>query len=111
MKRRYRLQDMREDHDLKQKDVAEILQISRQYYTRYENEQNEIPVHHLIVLARYYDVSLDYLTGLIDHPHPIEENKIYTTTNERKVLQEYRKASKNIKKAIHFMLNIERDEE
>lgn len=61
-----RIKDLRIDHDLSQQNVAEILQISRQYYTRYERGQVEIPVRHLITLAKYYNVSLDYLTGIKD---------------------------------------------
>lgn len=58
------LKDERIDHDLLQKDVADILKISQQYYSRYENGEFDIPIRHLIVLAKLYNVSIDYLVGL-----------------------------------------------
>ncbi len=56
-----RMRDLREDNDLKQREVAEVLQITQQVYSRYENGDNEIPIHHLITLARFYNVSTDYI--------------------------------------------------
>ena len=63
-----RLRDLREDSDKKQGDVASILNISRQQYQLYESGKRELPMHHFIQLAKYYNVSLDYLAGLIDTP-------------------------------------------
>ena len=63
-----RLRDLREDADKKQADIAELLGISRQHYSLYERGDRELPMHHFITLARYYTVSLDYLSGLIDKP-------------------------------------------
>lgn len=59
-----RLKDLREDKDLRQKDVAEILQITTQQYSLYERGDREIPFHHAITLAKFYNVSLDYIAGL-----------------------------------------------
>ncbi|MBQ7907247.1 MAG: helix-turn-helix transcriptional regulator [Clostridia bacterium] len=67
----YRLKDMREDSDKTQEEIATILGIKRQQYARYESGLQEIPLHHLITLAKYYNVSLDYLTGLIVTPKPL----------------------------------------
>ena len=58
-----RLRDLREDHDKSQNDIAEILNISRQHYSLYERGERELPMHHFITLANYYNVSLDYLAG------------------------------------------------
>ena len=63
-----RLRDLREDADQKQAEIAEILGISRQHYSLYERGDRELPMHHFVTLARYYNVSLDYLAGLIDKP-------------------------------------------
>ena len=63
-----RLRDIREDSDKKQEEVAEILKITRQQYQLYESGKRELPMHHFITLARYYNVSLDYLAGLIQTP-------------------------------------------
>lgn len=59
-----RIKDLREDNDLLQKDIAGILGISQQYYSEYENGKRTITISHLITLAKYYDVSIDYLVGL-----------------------------------------------
>ena len=58
-----RLRDLREDADLSQKQVAEILHIQQTVYSRYERGYQTIPVGHLLVLADYYHVSVDYLLG------------------------------------------------
>lgn len=63
-----RLCDMREDHDKTQADIAKILNMPRQQYNRYETGARELPMHHFITLAKYYNVSLDYLAGLTDKP-------------------------------------------
>ena len=63
-----RLRDLREDNDKKQEDIANVLGISRQQYQLYESGKRELPMHHFITLARYYNVSLDYLAGLTDTP-------------------------------------------
>ena len=63
-----RIRELREDADKSQADVAEILQMKQQQYARYEKGDQEIPLHHLIELAKYYRVSLDYIVGLTDIP-------------------------------------------
>ena len=62
---------MREDNDKNQSDIALLLGMKYQQYARYENGEREIPLHHLITLAKYYNVSLDYLAGLIDKPRQL----------------------------------------
>ncbi len=59
-----RIRDMREDSDLSQAQVADILQITRQQYQLYESGKREMPMHLFILLAKHYKVSLDYLAGL-----------------------------------------------
>ena len=63
-----RLRDLREDNDKSQEEIAEILGTSRRQYSKYELGKQELPMHHFIALARYYNVSLDYLAGLVDTP-------------------------------------------
>lgn len=58
-----RLRDLREDHDLTQKEIAAVLGIDQRVYSTYETGKREIPVHHLIKLADYYHVTTDYLLG------------------------------------------------
>lgn len=61
-----RIRELREDNDLLQKDVAKILKTTQQVYSRYEKGENEIPVRHIITLAKFYKVSGDYILGLSD---------------------------------------------
>ena len=58
-----RLRDLREDADLNQTDIAEYLGIQQTVYSRYERGVRTIPLEHLIRLADFYNVSLDYLVG------------------------------------------------
>ena len=67
-----RLRDLREDHDKTQGEIAALLHVSQQHYCLYENGKRELPMHHFITLSRYYNVSLDYLAGLIDTPRKLE---------------------------------------
>ena len=67
-----RLKDMREDSDKKQEDIALVLNITRQQYQLYESGRREMPMHHFVTLAEYYNVSLDYLAGLIDTPRKVK---------------------------------------
>lgn len=59
-----RLKDLREDRDLTQEFIGSLLNTTQQQYSKYENGVQEIPVHHLITLAKYYKISLDNLVGL-----------------------------------------------
>lgn len=58
-----RVRDLREDHDLKQKELAKILGISQWTYSHYENGTRKIPLDILVALADYYHCSADYLLG------------------------------------------------
>lgn len=58
-----RMQDLREDSDLSQKQISKILNISQRCYSHYETGTRNIPLEQLIRLADYYNISLDYLVG------------------------------------------------
>ena len=66
-----RIRDIREDHDLTQSQIGQILQIKYQQYARYESGEREIHLPHIITLARFYNISIDYIAGLIDTPEPL----------------------------------------
>ncbi len=68
-----RLRDLREDAEKTQADIAKVLGTTYQYYNKYENGVRPMPIDRYIVLAKYYNVSLDYLTGLIPTPRPLYE--------------------------------------
>ncbi len=75
-----RVRDIREDKEKTQGDIAEVLKITRQQYQLYESGERELPMHHFITLARYYNISLDYLAGLTDKPRTLD-GKPYNVKN------------------------------
>jgi len=73
------LRDLRIDHDLTQKDIAKVLGISQQHYSKYENGENDLPLHHFSTLAEYYRVSADYLLGRCTFHAKKELDTVYAT--------------------------------
>ena len=65
-----RLKDLREDKDLAQKEVAALLGIDQRVYSTYETGKREIPTRFVVILARYYKTSADYILGLTNNPKP-----------------------------------------
>ena len=65
-----RLKDLREDRDLTQAQVAEVIGTSQQHYGKYETGNIVIPFDRVVALAKYYNVSLDYIAGYINEPRP-----------------------------------------
>lgn len=61
-----RLKDLRNDKDLTQAQVAQILHIAQNTYSRYETGDKNIPLEALIILAQFYETSIDYITGITD---------------------------------------------
>lgn len=63
MKYNERIRQIRENHSLTQQKVADLLSVGQRTYADYESGKTRIPVDNLLILARYYDVSMDYITG------------------------------------------------
>ncbi len=63
-----RIRDLREDNDLRQRQLADYLNCSQQVYSNYELGQRDIPTDVLIRLSDFYQVSVDYLLGLTKNP-------------------------------------------
>ena len=61
-----RMRNLREDNDKTQQQIADYLGTSQTMYARYERGANELPIHHLLALCKYYNVSADYILGLSD---------------------------------------------
>ncbi len=70
-----RLKDIREDNDLSQTQIAQVLGIQQTQYSRYERGAVQMSIDKYIMLAKYYNISLDYITGIIDEPKKIQNNK------------------------------------
>ncbi|MBO5562056.1 MAG: helix-turn-helix transcriptional regulator [Firmicutes bacterium] len=58
-----RLRDLREDHDMNQTQIANLINTSQTVYSRYDRGFQTIPVEHLMILADFYGVSVDYILG------------------------------------------------
>ena len=69
------IRNLREDHDLRQQQMAELLHISRTSYCAHENGVSEFSPEQLIQLADFYQTSVDYLLGLTDDPRPYPRRK------------------------------------
>lgn len=65
-----RLKELREDNDLLQKQIAITLGITRQQYGLYESGERNIPIDKMITLAKFYNTSLDYITGITNEKKP-----------------------------------------
>jgi transcriptional regulator with XRE-family HTH domain len=71
-----RMRNLREDSDKTQKELAIVLKTSQTMYARYERGANELPIRHLITLAKFYDVSTDYLLGLTNEKKPFPKKQL-----------------------------------
>ena len=78
-----RLRDLREDHDLTQDALVYRLGMHKTTYTNYEQGKRELPFCLAIRLAQLYNVSLDYIAGLIDDPKAIHGSNLYHHEGER----------------------------
>lgn len=67
-----RIKEIREDRDIKQKEIAEILQTDQSYYSKYERGLHPMTADQIIILCRYYNLSADYMLGLSDEPRKIK---------------------------------------
>lgn len=109
MKKFERLRDLREDNDLTQADIAKVLGTTPQKVSEYENGNLVMKIDKYIKLARYYNVSLDYLTGLIETPQPLETGRalqlVGLTQKQQNLLTAY-KSHPEYQKAIDKLLDI-----
>ena len=84
-----RLKELREDHDLIQKDLADYLKIDQSNYSKYELEKINIPIETLIKIANFYNTSIDYLLYRTDNRNPYaksiikEEDTLYENEKEK----------------------------
>lgn len=74
MKYNERIREIREDHALTQQKVADLLHIGQRTYSDYESGKTRIPIDNIMILAKFYDISMDYITGAsnIQGPYPKE---------------------------------------
>lgn len=70
IKMKLRIRDLREDRDLTQTALAEILHCDQSLYSKYERGERALPLELAVKLAKFYGTSVDYLVGLTDNPRP-----------------------------------------
>ena len=70
MKYNERIRDLREDQSLTQQSIADLLHIGQRTYADYESGKTRIPVDSLLILARFYNVSMDYIAGASNQKKP-----------------------------------------
>lgn len=88
-----RIRALREDSDKKQSEIADALFMKLTQYGRYERGERELPLNVAVAIAKYYNVSLDYITGLSD------EKNSFSTTN---LTAEEKSFIKNLRKLTPF---------
>ena len=72
MKYNERIRELREDHSLTQQKVADLLHVGQRTYADYESGKTRIPIDNIMILAKFYNISMDYITGAsnIQKPYP-----------------------------------------
>lgn len=78
------LKKIREDRDLTQKQISEVLGIEQTNYSKYELGKNMMGIDKYMALAKFYDVSIDYLSGLTDEPRTLNGSKTLTYKKAKK---------------------------
>ena len=71
----YRIKDLRDDYNLSQSDIAAVIGTTQQQYSKIECGKSDISGEKLILLAQYYNVSVDYILGLTNEPKPLYQKK------------------------------------
>lgn len=99
-----RIRDLREDMDKTQNEIAEYLGTTTQYYGKYELGYSEIPFERAIMLAKYYNVSLDYIAGLTNNKRGLASSDL--SESEQELLRFAASLSKEEKKRISELAEI-----
>lgn len=104
-----RIRDLREDNDLLQKQICEVIGCKQQQYQLYESGKREIPVHQLILLADFYNVSLDYITGRTKEKNYLSNKGL--SDDETMLIKKYRSLSEGGKGNIMGRIELLEEQE
>lgn len=88
-----RLKDLKEDEELKQCNIAKIIGVSENQYGRYERGECDIPLEKALILADYYNVSLDYIAGRTNDKRGLTRSEL--SDDETMIIKKYRSLSEN----------------
>lgn len=102
--------ELREDHDYSQSDIAAVLGISQQHYSKYETGEYEFPLRHFITLAKYYSVFADYLIGRCsyDEKKPLEMVYVTRDCTCEKLVQDILSLSEHGREAVVEYIELQR---
>lgn len=102
--------ELREDHDYSQSEIASVLGISQQHYSKYETGEYELPLRHFITLAEYYGVSADYLIGRCSLSEKSALEMIYVTRDCtcEKLVQDTLSLSEHGRKSVVEYVELQR---
>ena len=102
--------ELREDHDYSQSDIAAVLGISQQHYSKYETGEYEFPLRHFITLAKYYSVFADYLIGRCsyDEKKPLEMVYVTRDCTCEKLVQDIFSLSEHGREAVVEYIELQR---
>lgn len=102
--------ELREDHDYSQTDIATVLGISQQHYSKYETGDYDLPLRHFITLAEYYGVSADYLIGrsTYDERKPMEMIYVTRDCTCEKLIQDILSLSEHGRNAVVEYVGLQR---
>ncbi|MBD5154487.1 MAG: helix-turn-helix transcriptional regulator [Oscillibacter sp.] len=104
------LRELREDHEYSQSDIAAILGISQQHYSKYETGEYELPLRHFITLANFYGVSADYLIGRCSYDEKTSLELVYITRDYtcEKLVQDTLSLSEHGRKSVVEYVELQR---
>ena len=97
-----RLRDLKEDSDMTQKQVADIIGVSINHYGKYERGETDIPFEKAVILAKYYNVRLDYLAGRTKNQKGIYSPTL--TEEEEQLLEMFRNLTERNKGKLELFL-------
>lgn len=103
-----RLKSLREQENIKQTTLAEIINVGNKAYSHYENEKYIIPINHLNTICNYFNVSLDFIFGFTDNKNYKIKNKDIDFALSGEMLKNFRKENKITQDALAKVLNIDR---
>ena len=99
-----RIKDLREDCDKPQQELADYLGTSSQHYGKYELGNAEIPFERAIMLAKYYNVSLDYIAGLTNNKRGLSQGSL--SEKQQELIEFIGKLSDEEKAKLEKLLKI-----
>ena len=104
-----RLRDLREDMDITQEGIAEIINTTQSYYAQYEKGARDVPFGRIIALAKFYGVSIDYIAGLTNDKRGLTRSEL--SDEETALIKKYRGLSESGKGKIMERMDIISEQE